>query len=1098
MTKRYLLVVLACAVALCGASAGQAQETNVIYVDASAESDNGGTSWQDAYPDLRSALSDATGGGADTEIWIAEGTYTPATAQDPFSISGEQDGLALYGGFEGTEAVRSERAPQEHVTVLSGDVDGNDTNKTAAGVTPRASDIEGTNSVHVFVLDGTSNGAVTAETVIDGVVVTAGQADGEPAEEEGRGGGLFCDGADGGTCNPTIRNVRFAGNTAGQGGAIYNLGDSGTSSPTIVNAIFSGNEAATGEPGGAMLNDGRSRGASSPTIANVVFTNNTADQGGAIYNIGIFGGTSSPTITGVTFTGNTAETDGGALYNLGNGGTSSPTITNTILWTNGAPNGAEMCNGQASPVLSHTIVEGGTSGIEGGGTTFVDDEGNDVSFANSTNFDRNPQFHGEGTLSGDDGRIPTVDDSLNLTYGSPALDAGANDSVSVSADVTGADRILDVDGDGAAIVNLGAYELPAPAPPTIRDGAVVSLTGAAVTGRVNPRGTATAVQFRLYPAGRPDQDTLLSSGTVTGTGGRLVGATVRSLAPATTYEVEVQAENAEGRTRSDPIAFETPAPELTRGEGDQSVAVRLTAGSGGDEQVAVYAREGGSDSYQAIATSREGEQRFEATVPGSLITPRGVDYYVTRTDGADTRTLPTGGPRIAQSSPLHLPVQVDTLSPPSSVTAAAGGVYQMLSIPAMTDGKAGLEGTYGPYNPVSWRALRWDGTAQQYREFPVLETADFRPGRAFWLVSRNGTRPSFAEGRTVDASTPKTIELAPGWNQIGTPFGFSVPWDTVEAASGLEESILDGPFAYRDGDYVTASTLDPWVGYFVFNTTTDPQRITIPPVGGASSASTQSAALGTAGAVDAKQGEAYTLRGTARTEAGAQSVWMGVRPEARENRDPLDVAQPPPAHSSVRLSVLETVGRRTVPHMGSFKPLEEAGQTWRLRLSNGTASTATVRLELSATGTLPEGMERSVVDPSAERYVAPGDEFEVEKGEGKELMVLVGTERYVERHTEDTAIRGYKDELRGNTPNPFEDATTIAYTLSEEQAVTLTVYDALGRRLRTLVDARKQAGLHQVRWEGTDRYGTPVGNGVYFIRMRAGQTQQTQKVVRVQ
>jgi flagellar hook assembly protein FlgD len=50
----------------------------------------------------------------------------------------------------------------------------------------------------------------------------------------------------------------------------------------------------------------------------------------------------------------------------------------------------------------------------------------------------------------------------------------------------------------------------------------------------------------------------------------------------------------------------------------------------------------------------------------------------------------------------------------------------------------------------------------------------------------------------------------------------------------------------------------------------------------------------------------------------------------------------------------------------------------------------------------------------------------------------------------------------------------------------MTIYDVLGRQVRTLVDGRQQAGNYQSVWDGTDKYDLPVAAGIYFCRMEAG------------
>ena len=70
-------------------------------------------------------------------------------------------------------------------------------------------------------------------------------------------------------------------------------------------------------------------------------------------------------------------------------------------------------------------------------------------------------------------------------------------------------------------------------------------------------------------------------------------------------------------------------------------------------------------------------------------------------------------------------------------------------------------------------------------------------------------------------------------------------------------------------------------------------------------------------------------------------------------------------------------------------------------------------------------------------------------------------------------------------PNPFNPVTTIDYSLATPARVSLRVYDAAGRVVRTLVDARVDAGPHSVVWDGVADAGTRAASGVYFIRMRA-------------
>jgi hypothetical protein len=83
----------------------------------------------------------------------------------------------------------------------------------------------------------------------------------------------------------------------------------------------------------------------------------------------------------------------------------------------------------------------------------------------------------------------------------------------------------------------------------------------------------------------------------------------------------------------------------------------------------------------------------------------------------------------------------------------------------------------------------------------------------------------------------------------------------------------------------------------------------------------------------------------------------------------------------------------------------------------------------------------------------------------------------------------------GNYPNPFNPSTTIRYTLPAAGRVQLVLYNALGRRVRTLVDAEESAGMHTSWWDGRDEQGREVASGVYVYRLQSGAEQFTQRML---
>jgi hypothetical protein len=84
--------------------------------------------------------------------------------------------------------------------------------------------------------------------------------------------------------------------------------------------------------------------------------------------------------------------------------------------------------------------------------------------------------------------------------------------------------------------------------------------------------------------------------------------------------------------------------------------------------------------------------------------------------------------------------------------------------------------------------------------------------------------------------------------------------------------------------------------------------------------------------------------------------------------------------------------------------------------------------------------------------------------------------------------------LHNNYPNPFRGSTTIEFELPDRRPVHLSVYDVLGRKVETLVNGERTAGRHEVTWDGGE--GT-LSSGVYFLRLKAGDTVETSRMTLV-
>ncbi len=399
---------------------------DILYIDTDAPGAQDGTSWQNAYNYLQDALSVATAG--DT-IKVAQGIYTPDVNNAIPAGSGNRNatfqlvnGVSLQGGYAGYGAADpNARDIAVYESILSGDLNGND----GPGFTNN-----GENSYHVVTGNYTDSSAV-----MDGFIITAGNADGSSTSN--RGGGMYnnsgcaavtkclfrknlADTFGGGmynrsSSNVTLNNCDFVDNKSSYiGGGMYNY----QSSPRLVSCVF--RDCTSTNSGGGIFN----AGSSNPEIINCIFNSNSTDSsGGGMYN---YSGT-HPKLINCTFISNIAEVRAGIT-----GG--SPKLTNCIFWGNHDRDGTEQSSQISGGNINYCCVQGWTGSLGGVG-----------------NIGDNPLFI---DANGPDGMPGTVDDNIRLSAGSPCKDAGDNLAIppTIVTDADGNPRIMDL------IVDMGAYE----------------------------------------------------------------------------------------------------------------------------------------------------------------------------------------------------------------------------------------------------------------------------------------------------------------------------------------------------------------------------------------------------------------------------------------------------------------------------------------------------------------------------------------------------------------------------------------------------------------------------------------------------------------
>lgn len=471
-------------------------QAKTIYVDAdrSGQGSQTGTGWGTAYADLQDALADAS---ANDQIFIAEGLYYPDEAEagvasgignnDRYEEFNLPSGVQIYGGFNGTGNTAGDADPAQYLTILSGDLQQDDTTVNGVVVTSPETNISGNNAYTVV-----SGAGVAAGTLLSGVTITGGSAGdgtfGYTLTESG--GGLHVNSGDltvedcviqgnlstmlaGGVLVDGDSNVSFlrceiknntasetADITSGLGGGFY-MND--TASVSLTDCAIDSNVAAI-SAGGFRVSVGTTlelqrcmvRGnqaqaedggglyaatAAALTVNNTLISGNwTHDDGGGVYLSG--SGSGELLFTNTTLSGNSTSALGSG--NVGGGlyvyNATTAVLTNCIVWNNRAggfgENDSIAFQGGAL-TANYSIVEGKTTSELTGSNNFDGtDAANDPLFTAELNPESAPSTGGD----------------FSLQFASLLTNVGDSAAVSGATDLAGETReILTVD--------LGAYEL---------------------------------------------------------------------------------------------------------------------------------------------------------------------------------------------------------------------------------------------------------------------------------------------------------------------------------------------------------------------------------------------------------------------------------------------------------------------------------------------------------------------------------------------------------------------------------------------------------------------------------------------------------------
>ena len=1026
-----------------------------IYVKADATGANDGTSWTDAYTDLKDALTAAISG---DEIWAAAGTYYPTPAVDRFATFQLKNGVAIYGGFAGTESSIVERDFVTNVTILSGDI----------GVPGDSTD----NSLHVV-----SGFANTATAILDGFTVTEGNAN---LLTHWRGGGIKID------SSPTLANLiifrnscgyRFVSETstvtkAGKGGGLHNLGGS----PTLDNVQFRSNTARWPNSlgGGIHSENGNVQ------LTNVTFITNVAGYGGG--GISLEGG--NAVINQATFTNNSGPV-GAGLAGWASGGTSIDLSDAVFEYNNGfglffsafagtftmnrvdvrfndgtglglsnavhavidsctfegnTGGGIDGRNGSMATITNSTFVDNGAIG-SGGGILWVDVDVDNCLFVGNTG----PNYGGAIAAIGSVTNSIFTGNSASVFGGAISIAGTVTDCVFRENSATFGGGAIHGEG---TFTNILCYDNSAPKGGAIYvEGDTLVLTNATIVnndasdtgGGIYAYDNLVLTNSIVWNNTASDGIEIANNGILPAIDHSLVGGSGGSGAG---WDPSIGIDGG-GNVDADPLFGGTPGEELRLSWASPCV-------NGGDNAAP-----------ELLPTDYAGNPRIEDGVVDMgayefKCAPGPVAFFDTGASGTgdgsswnDAYTVFRMGATTACSGITELWVAEGTYTPTSFDDRAA--TFQLANGIGAYGGFAGIETSRSQRRPGDHPTI----LSGEIGNPPVGDDI-------LHVVTGTGTdSTAILDGFIVSggfASETYPDDRGAGMvNLPGSPTVTNVVFrnnTAVGGGGGMYNYVGSAPILSNvvfDGN--AASLTD---GGGMYNLLSD---VTLTNV-----TFSNNSGFNVGGAMINNGG----------TVVLTNAVVWGNHPSADQ---------------IFNLSGSPLVGHSLVEGCGG------SGPSWNP--SVGTDAGGNLDEDPLFVDGVGGDYHLSEGSPAVDAGDNSAPHLPVTDIDGNPRIVGIAVDMGAYEYVVATAVEASPAPASGlgaPYPNPFNPTVTIVYQLDTRQRVTLEIYDVSGRLVRSLVDEVRDSGVHEAVWNGTDRAGGRVASGVYLVRLIAGTKVDNRKI----
>lgn len=498
-----------------------------------------------------------------------------------------------------------------------------------------------------------------------------------------------------------------------------------------------------------------------------------------------------------------------------------------------------------------------------------------------------------------------------------------------------------------------------------------------------------------------------------------------------------------------------------------TVSVSVSDNSGFLSHVVLEYRRGDQSSF-SLDTMQLATGLYVGEIPASSVTKFGVVYRIRASDGSVDST----------SRMYSVPVSLGA----GEVNTSVSGTYSN-GIPGSAKGQGdrGWRLFSIPLDLSPTLADLFESWGAEYRVFDEdgnrITTAQLQYRKGYWVKHLGGNQAFAVSLGAASVSLDSVlIPLESGWSLIGTPFPVQSVISLTKPAAASDLYRRTNADAYEP-----ASIMEPFEGYWINNSGSQTSIVVYP--------RTSNPIAKVASKTD------WTVQFKVRhDDLQEDHNFIGV-----VEGDIHNLPEIPTMGDYVNASFERSEGEGVKVYTLDFRPPSDLGYTWDM---SATSSFGRAELELEwIPDQLPSGHVMAILDVSHNQVVdanQAGYRFRaMDRSEPVRFKIFVGTEEYTQSELAKAQAELPREFLlQQNYPNPFNPTTSIRYELAQAGEVSLTVYNMLGQRVRTLIGNRfQQTGRYTVSWDGKNDGGIQVASGIYLYRLAVGNYVRTRKML---